>query len=272
MWGWKAIKEELSRALPWTRRRPSLCCLTPAIWKSLRMISWQNLKRSLPFAPRHRSNRKGDRFTQCADGCPASGRAAKNHTLPAGKASPIFRLRRPHIQRISIVVRVGLWLLGSLGGNFLDVAAEIMVNERAASEIGDRHLAVVGECLGKNRPQVIEAADRFAINLDDDVVQFEPVFLGGGIRHNALDVKPVMQADRLKEATDPETLDGVGPGRPSEQRRAHKREERPRDDCQSGSMKGPWAPSLCDFRDAGRTPASGARSSCEARNFNDSAG
>ena len=145
------------------------------------------------------------------------------------------------------------------------------MDERAVSEIRDHHLTIVRECLGKNRPQVIEAADGFAINLDDDVVQLEPVLLGGGVRRNALDVKPVMQPDRLEEAADPETLDGVGPGRPSKPRKSPRRPGTPLRRLPSGSMKRPWAPSLVILGTRGLTPGSGARSSCEARNLNDSA-
>ena len=76
-------------------------------------------------------------------------------------------------------VRIGLVLAGRLGWGLLDVAVNIVVADQAAAYVGDRHRAVVRVCFGKHRPQVIQAANYLAVDLDDDIVRLELVVLGG---------------------------------------------------------------------------------------------
>ena len=99
---------------------------------------------------------------------------------------------------------VVITLLGCFRRGLLDVTTNVVVSERAVSEVRNDHFTVVCECFGKHCPQVIKAANGLTVDFDDNVVGPKLILLSGRAGRDALNVESVVQPNRLNKAADSE--------------------------------------------------------------------
>ena len=85
-------------------------------------------------------------------------------------------------------------LLGSFRRRILDVTPNVLVSERAVSEVRNDHFTAVCECLGNHRPKVIEAANGLTVDFDDNVVGPKLILLSGRAGRDALNFDGCLEA------------------------------------------------------------------------------